>query len=520
MVPSLGRTWTAVLLALGALAFAACGGASGGSGSDTGSIVPRSAFFYGEAVIDPEGAQEEAVRSIIGKFPGEGPPEQRLEKLIADGLRESDEGKLDYEKDVKPWLGDKVAFFAGTPAAGANAQDFPAAGVIATEDEDKALDALRKAGGNDLKERSYKDTDYFLDDPADGGAPAGGIVDGFLVIGTEAAFKAAVDAAEGESLSDSDRYRKATEGVEEERIGLLYTDIQGAISAIGRQQQQAAIPLAAIAGPLQQLFGDQPLVATAKAENDGVVIDSSLSAEGGLLLSLFGKGTELLEELPAESWVALGQPDVGKYLSQLVDTFAGLAGGRDAIAAQVRQRTGLDLDRDILGWIGDLGIFVQGTDPSSIGGGVVIESTDAAASRRALAALRRLIETEGGADIRAADGGFQVRDGDTPAGVFFLQREDRVVIAYGEQAATAALGGGPGLGASDEFTAARQKLGEGFESSVYVAMEPILEVARNFGAEEAELAKAEPYLKVFDSIVGGTKTEGDRLISRARISLK
>lgn len=515
------RTWTAVLLVLAAIALGACGGGAGGSGADTGSIVPRSAFFYGEAVIDPEGGQEDAVRSIIGKFPGAGPPDQRLEKLVADGLRESDEGKLDYEKDVKPWLGDKVGFFAGAPAAGATAgQDFPAAAVIATDDEDKALDALRKAGGNDLKERSYKDTDYFLDDPADGGAPAGGIVDGFLVIGTEAAFKAAVDAAEGESLSDSDRYKKAIEGVEEERIGLLYTDIQGAISAIGRQQQQAAIPLAAIAGPLQQLFGDQPIVATAKAENDGVVIDSALSAEGGLLLSLFGKGTKLIEELPAGSWVAIGQPDVGKYLSQLVDTFAGLAGGRDAIAAQVRQRTGLDLDRDILGWIGDLAIFVQGTDPESIGGGVVIESTDASASRRALAALRRLIESEGGVDIRAADGGFQVRDDDTPAGVFFLQREDRVVIAYGEQPAEAALAGGTGLGASDEFTAARQKLGAGFQSSLYVAMEPILEVARNFGADEAELAKAEPYLNVFDSIVGGTKTEGDRLVSRVRISLK
>ena len=517
----MARTWTAVPLLLTAIALAACGGASGGSGSDTASIVPRSAFFYGEAVVDPEGGQEEAVRTIIGKFPGEGPPEQRLENLVAKGLRESDEGKLDYEKDVKPWLGDKIGFFAGTPAAGAKSgQDFPAAAVIATDDEDKALDALRKAGGNDLKERSYKDTDYFLDDPEDGGAPAAGVVDGFLVIGTEAAFKAAVDAAAGESLSDADRYKTATEGVEEERVGLFYMDIQGAISAIGRQQQQAAIPLAALSGPIQQLFGDKPLVATAKAEKDGVVIDSSLSAQGGLLLSLFGKGTELVGQLPADAWVAIGQPEVGKYMSQLVDSFAGLAGGREAVAAQVRQATGLDMDRDILGWIGDLAFFVQGTDMASIGGGAVIETTDEAASRRALAALQRLIAQDATASVRRTADGFRVDDSDTPAGVFFLQRGDRVVIAYGESAAEAAISGDGGLKSSPSFQRAAQKLGEGFETSMFVAMDRILEVARNFGAEEAELAKAEPYLKVFDSVVGGTKSDGDRLTSRVRITLK
>ena len=515
---SVARTWTAVLVALAALALTACGGDSGGSGSDTASIVPRSAFVYGEAVVDPEGSQEEAVHSIIGKFPGEGPPEQRIEKLVADALRESDEGEVDYEKDVKPWLGDKVSFFASAPDAGTKAGDLPAAAIVATDDGDKALDALRKAGGDDLKERTYKDVDYLLDAPDDGELQAGGIVEGFLVIGNEPAFKAVVDAASGESLSDSDRYKTATENVEEERIALFYSDIQGLISAIGQQQQSAAIPLAALSGPLQQLFGDKPIVATAKAENDGVVIDSRLSAQGGLLLSLFGKGTELVGELPADAWVAIGQPEVGRYLSQLVDSFAGLAGGREALAAQVRQATGLDLDKDILGWIGDIALFVQGTDMESIGGGVVIESTDEAASKRALESLARIVGQD--ATVKKVDNGFRVDDPETPAGVFFLQEGDRVVIAYGEEAANAALAGGGGLASNPTFQAATQKLGEGFETSLFVAMDRILEVARNFGAEEAELKKAEPYLSVFDSVVGGTKTDGDTLHSRVRVNLK
>ena len=518
---SVARTWTAVLLALAAFALAACGGGSSGSGSDTAGIVPRTAFFYGEAVIDPEGDQEAAVRTIIGKFPGDGPPEQRLEKLIADALRESDEGRLDYERDVKPWLGDKIAFFASAPPAGAAqaaASNMPAGLIIATDDEEKARDAIEKAGGSDLAKRTYKDVEYFRDADEDGELNAGGVVDGFAVLGTEAAFKAVIDASKDESLSESDRFKNATDGVEDERVGLFYSDIQGLIGAIG-QQQQAGIPLAALAGPIQQIFGDKPMVATARAEKDGMVVDSSMSANGGLLMSLFGKGTELLDELPADAWVALGQPDVGKYLSGLVDTVAGLAGGREQIAAQVRRQTGLDLDRDILGWMGDIAFFVRGTDKGSIGGGAVIESTDGAASKRALDALRDVIAADGDAQVSSVAGGFRVDDEDTPAGVYFLQKGDRVVIAYGEAAANA-VGAGAGLAGDPAFKAAQAKLGEGFESSMYMALSPVLEVARNFGADEAELAKAEPYLKVFDHVAGGTKADGDKLLSRFRITLK
>ena len=512
------RTWTAVLAGIAVLA--GCGGGGSGSGSDTASIVPRATFFYAEAVIDPEGDQEAAVRSIIGRFPGEGPPEQRIERLISDGLRESDEGRLDYAKDVKPWLGDKVAFFASTPPAGMTAPDLPAALIIATEDEDKALDAIRKSGGSDLTERSYKGVKYLRDPDDDGELNAGGVIDGFAVLGTEAAFMAAVNASEGESLSDGDRYKDALDDVDDERIGLFYSDIQGLLTAIGQQQQEAALPLAALSGPIRQLFGDKPMVATARAENDGVVIDSSLPAGGGLLGTLLGKGTKLLGELPADSWVAIGQPEVGKYLSQLVDTFAGLAGGRDQIAAQVRRQTGLDLDRDILGWIGDLALFVQGEDQASIGGGAVIESTDPAASQRALEALARLIAADGSATVRETSDGFVVEDADTPAGVYFLQKDDRVVIAYGEKAATGALAGGGGLDSNPAYQRAKGKLGDGFETSMFLGLDRIMTLARNFGASEAELAKAEPYLEVFDSMVGGTKADGDKLLSRVRLSLK
>jgi hypothetical protein len=505
------------------LALAACGGGGSGSGAETAKIVPPSAYFYGEAVIDPSGGQEKAVRSIIAKFPGEGPPEQRIEKLLVDGLKTRDTGSVDYVKDIKPWLGETAAAFA-IPGP-ATSKKVAGGVIIATKDEDAARKAIQKAGGSNLTKATYKGVDYWRDAPGDGDLNAGGVIDGFAVLADEAGFKAAIDASKGDSLVDSDRFKKAVEDAPEERIGLLYADIQGAIGAAA-QQSGAGAQVALLSGAFKQLFGDQPIVATAKAENDGVVIDSTLPASGGTIFSIFGKGTDLVGELPAGSWVAFGQPELGKYISQLIDLAAGLAGGREAIAAQVRQASGLDLDRDILGWIGDVAFFVAGTSKADLGGGAVIKTTDPAASKRAIAGLERLISAGssstklGPAGIPGAEAGFSASDTTTPQPVYVVQKGDRVVIAYGEKAATDALAGGAPLGDDAAFKNATGKLGGDYKASMYVAIAPIIEVARSFGASEAELSKAEPYLAVFDHLVGGTKTEGDKLKSRFRIGLQ
>lgn len=53
---------------------------------------------------------------------------------------------------------------------------------------------------------------------------AAGIVEGFLVVGSDGGLRAAVDAASGESLLDSDRYEAAVDGLPSERLAALYAD--------------------------------------------------------------------------------------------------------------------------------------------------------------------------------------------------------------------------------------------------------------------------------------------------------
>ncbi|MGH2847484.1 MAG: hypothetical protein ACRDL0_15950, partial [Thermoleophilaceae bacterium] len=67
-----------------------------------------------------------------------------------------------------------------------------------------------------------------------------------------------------------------------------------------------------------------------------------------------------------------------------LDLFAGVAGGRDAIAEQLELSTRLDLECDVIAWMGDWSMFVRGASVAELGGALTIESDDEAASSRFL----------------------------------------------------------------------------------------------------------------------------------------
>ena len=503
------------LLALLALVVAGCGSTAGGSGSDTAKLVPATSFVYAEANLDPSGAQEAGMRSILGDLPGSGPPEQRLDQLLEKASK-SEGSKVDYLKDVKPWLGDKASVFVAPSKAGVSKPAWAA--VISTSDEDKAKDTIEKGSESGDRKASYNGTDYVVD--KDGTAM--GTVEGFFVAGSEPGLKAAVDSAKSGSLSESDRYKQAMKDASDERVALVYEDLGGLLQAIAGASGDS---LGAAAPLLGRLAGGKPVVATISAEQQALVIDGSL-VPSGAFGDLFGKSTPLLGDVPADSWLALGAPDFGKTVKSLIGVFAGALGGEEQLNQQLRAATGLDLDRDILAWIGDVAIFVNGDSKESIGGGLLIESTDPATSKQTLTKLSALAARSGG-DLRVSAArfgsaeGYKIETPDAPRGVFLLQAGDKVAITYGEDAAKSALGGsGGGLTNSSDFSDAAAKLGSAYAPSLYVSVPPILSVAESFGAGGADYEKAKPYLTILDYVISGSAKSGETAKSRTRIGFK
>jgi hypothetical protein len=491
--------------------------ACGSSTKEPAALVPPRALFYAEANLAPEGDQRAAVDALARKFPGSGNAGQRLGRLLDQGARQKG-SKVSFSRDVEPWLGDKVAAFAGQPARGSGRT--PGAALVATEDEQQALEAVQKQSGPG-SEAEYQGVQYrrFSD------GEVAGTLDGFLVLGEERGFRAAVDASKGDApLESSERFKRALEGAATDRLGFVYVDPAAALSAVPSTRGQ-------FLAPLRRAFRD-PLVATASAESDALeatslVPESQLAAFG--LSGLANRGSALLDQMPGDSVAATGGPELGRQLGGVADLLASSFGGRAILEAGLRQQTGLDLQRDLLGWMGDYAVFARGRDVSSLGGALVVETKDPAATRRAISGLRAVIgrRSEGGElsvgrlAVRGADAGFSVRKRGLRAPIDVFLRDDRFVVAYGAGAAAQAIRPSSRLEDNSQFTQAAAGLGPGFNVSTFLSVPGALRLAEGAGASrDPDFVRARPYFEPLGALVGATKpADAGRLETRFRLAV-
>jgi hypothetical protein len=494
------------LLSISALAAAGCGN-DNGAASGASELVPAGSVMYGEVNLKPEGDQKEAIDSILSKFPGGGEAGDKLKDLIEKGLRESD-APVSFKKDIEPWLGDEAAFFIGGIGQSGNAK--ASAGLIATDDEGKARDALEKSAEGKLKKQDYNGVEYVTDDSGEAGA----VFDGFLVLGTPDGVKAAIDTSKGgKKLSDDADYEKATQKAASDRLGLFYVNSPELVTAMREVGTQFPDSF--------RKFFEQPVVATVDADDDGVVIESSIPSELTRSLAFFGQASDLLREMPGDSWLAFGQKDLGKLVDAYVGAFADAAGGRDAIERQFKAATGLDLNKQ-LAWMGDFGAFVRGSSLTSLDGALVVETSDESESARFLSAVERLIRTQAGSDtqVQGRQGGFTIKSASVPKPIEAFVHSGKVVVAYGDAAAKEAIDSANKLGDSAGFTAASDSLGD-YDVSFYVLVKPILDLVDSTpAASDAGWQDAKPYLEPLNALVGGTSGSGDDLKSAVKLIVK
>src|SRR4051812_36410948 len=93
-----------------AVALAGCRGAGGGAsggGADPADVMPKEAAFYVEAAVRPDGDQEEQLTALLRKVMRTDDPGAKIRQLIDKSIAEEQPG-VTYEKDIEPWLGDRV----------------------------------------------------------------------------------------------------------------------------------------------------------------------------------------------------------------------------------------------------------------------------------------------------------------------------------------------------------------------------------------------------------------------------
>jgi Protein of unknown function (DUF3352) len=483
--------------------------------------VPQDAALYLNVFTNPSNGQKSKLRDIFESFPIEGKPEDVLEALepVIDGVI-GDFG-LTFGRDVQPWLGGQVALFATGFEPDANG-----AVLIATTDGEAALDAvsrIRERDGDEVETKTHRNVEYQVD----GDDTASGLVEDFLVVGTEGGFRATVDALEsGDSLETSDMFTNTTRNLARDRLALFYVDLLQLL----RTPQGGLVGAAAA-----QVFpAFLPAASAVYARSDALVVESvaAVPDEGRIAerMRASARRRGLLNEMPGSAWAVLGLPDFADTFRALffAATVRGIPGvSAEQIEQQFLTQTGIDLQRDLLSWIGNAGVFLSGSGPGEVQGAVVIESKN---PRRTVEALARI----GGLLLQLDENvsflppgtfseGFVVRspaDGSRePIYVVFDEVNSRAIVTYGLKARLEAVS--PDL-VSDNggFKRAMSDLGHDYTPRAYVHVPTLVKLLTNLNVISGPAYEdAKPFLAPISHITIGSRLVRDNVLQRIVIGI-
>lgn len=352
-----------------------CGG--GGPSDNAAGLVPQDALVYAHLSTDRGSDQWRQAGRLVARFPSY--PRVRDSLL---GVLGASGGEADFRRDVQPWLGSEVAFALLSGGQGVAGSLI----LLAVTDEGKARAFLDKRAG------SPRSSDYRgarLETYPDGIVTA--FSEGFLLVGQDASIRAALDAGAGRhtALDGSPAFERAADGLPEDRFAFLYASSEGVRRLLAAQGGLPALVAA--------LVDSQDLVSSAaalQAEQGGfrLTVQRALQQESS---SAPPKQFEpsLAASVPAGALVYLGSGNVSRTAQTLVAGAAGATGPNfsrvfDAVKANLRSQTGVDLDKDVLPLLsGEAALFLTPTLPAPVGT-LIIKQDDPLKANNTLKALQ------------------------------------------------------------------------------------------------------------------------------------
>jgi hypothetical protein len=350
------------LLGVGAGAWAALGFFQ--QGAQPAEALPSSTVAYLSIDLDPAGGQKIDAFRTLNKFPafkdevGVDSVDELRHKLGEQLVGEADCPGLDYDRDIDPWLGDRMAV-AGVELSGD--PDPQVVAVLQVKDEGQARDGIKKLNACDDS----------------GEEPAVAFHDGWGVFAeTQENVDAVLAATDKGTLADDATYQKWTKAVGEAGVVNAYASPEAG-RALARQlgglfgggmatlQGAGSVP-SAVPGSYHVTTaddsGDDPFTealssfkggaATLRFTSDG--LELAAAADGGTpqLAEVTGNtGGTLVQRLPGDTAAAAGitlpKGWLDRQLDQMSSMFGGMGVSKDDVVRQLSQETGLDVPADI-----------------------------------------------------------------------------------------------------------------------------------------------------------------------------
>jgi len=439
-----------LLLLLGALALAGCGGGDGGGAGDGGTaapaaegaqqaagaeIAPAGTAVFVSITTDAESAQWKAADALLQRFPGR-------DQVIRSILEDTEAQGLDWETDIKPALGPEVDIIV-LPSGAAE----PVV-VGLTQPADAAkLEKLVQSGDQ---------------------AGAFEVVDGWTVIAENQAAIDAFTAAGGGSLADSEAYQEALESLPAESLVSVFVDGEkltqlAALGAADAQDQEAFSQLSGAFGSVG------PVAFALSAQPGGVAFRGFASQEGGPQLDNFA--ADLPSQVPADAVLYVGFAN----LAEPLDALLGIAGEAeptvDQQLAQAEAFLGLSVRDDLLPLFAGEGALVVAPGSPIPAISLIVEIEDEQKAQQLLDKLAALAGGFGGGglpkavDIEGVSAQELVLE---QFSVFYAAFDGKLVITSARAGISGLVQDGPKLADDASFVAAREAAGMPDETSGFV----------------------------------------------------
>jgi hypothetical protein len=359
------------------------------TGAQPAEALPASTVAYFSVDLDPSGGQKIEAIKTLRKFPGftdkvdlqtdDDLRERFFEELTSSGECEG----LDYDADVKPWLGSRAAM-----AVVDLGEDEPTpVGVVQTTDSGKAEDGLSA-----------------LVDACGAGEGAEGDVGGWVVDGdwivvaeTPEIAQKVVDAADGSTLATNSSFEEWTgeagdDGFMSMYVGkgvTKYLDELGGMGGMGMMGMPGAAmedenwmaeepPSEEVPEELQRMIDDfDGMAATVRFDDGAVEIEYAMSNYQPDMTKFLDSqnGADMVASLPDDTVAAFGmsleEGWAGAMLDYVKRNLPDESATIDEQLAQLESETGLAFPEDIETLLGK-GLTVSmgsGLDPDAVANG-------------------------------------------------------------------------------------------------------------------------------------------------------
>lgn len=486
--------WIGIGAGLAALAVVGAGTAIAvnalrGGGAQPEDLIPAAAIAYFDVDLDPSAGQKIDARGFLRKFPqlkdriGEGSDLKKV--FFEEALKDSD-SKLDYERDIAPWLGDRLGIGVLAPK-GAGEQP-EVVGALQVKDEDAAREGLRKLNESDDRN---EDAGYVLRD-------------GYAIIAkNQGDAQRLADAAAQANLGDAESFRGDMERLGDTGIGTLWMDATKARTIISDLAAAAPGGATLPKAQLDQIQGRYAF--TVRFEGDDLEVVGQGVDLPAVPKTAPGGGTGIAQ-LPDSSVAAVAFVGGADYLrdgwTRLLDAAKSSGADIEAQLGQLEQQFRVSLPEDLAVLLGDgfaLALDKQGLDSGDIAVGARIR-TDQDKAESVLDNLERILREQGTAVPIARD-----------------RIDGGIVLASSEAYADKLVAGGR-LGESEQFKAALPEV-DGADVAVWADVDSLVDALPASAWDGEDDRTAREVMRVIDGVGLTATVDADARASEFRMKV-